>query len=63
MNINEKIAERINKLDLLTMEAGMLTEALYESLLHKESEGQDTSAACCLLEIIRGKFRKIRELF
>lgn len=58
-----KKSKIINKLEILTLEADMLIEILYEALRHKEAENQNTSSACYLLEILQRKFRKIRDLF
>ena len=56
--------EIINKLNGLTLDTDMLLEVLHNALKNQYMDGKDdTISACCLLGIIREKFREIRGLF
>lgn len=57
-----KEKEIIDKLDILTSEADMLTEVLHNALKHFERQEGITSI-CYLTEEIRKKFDEMRDLF
>ena len=55
--------EKLSKLSLLTLEADALTEVLEGSMKYQEYKEDDYIAEIFLVEVIREKFSKMRDLF